>query len=85
MLFRFADCSLDPARRELRLGGALVTVEPQVFDLIEFLVRQRDHVVSRDQLIENVWRGRIVSESTLATANSGSITVAAAFKVAASR
>lgn len=67
MLFRFADCSLDPARRELRLGGALVTVEPQVFDLIEFLVRQRDHVVSRDQLIENVWRGRIVSESTLAT------------------
>lgn len=67
MQFRFADCSLDPARRELRLGGKIVTVEPQVFDLIEFLVRQRDHVVSRDALIENVWNGRIVSESTLAT------------------
>lgn len=67
MQFRFGNCSLDPARRELRLGGAIVTVEPQVFDLIEFLVRQRDHVVSRDALIENIWNGRIVSESTLAT------------------
>ena len=67
MQFRFGDCLLDPARRELRLNGAAVTVEPQVFDLIEFLVRQRDRVVSRDALIENVWNGRIVSESTLAT------------------
>lgn len=67
MQFRFGSCSLDPARRELRLGGAVVAVEPQVFDLIEFLVRQRDRVVSRDALIDNVWNGRIVSESTLAT------------------
>lgn len=67
MHFRFGNCSLDPARRELRLGGAVVTVEPQVFDLIEFLVRQRDRVVSRDALIETIWNGRIVSESTLAT------------------
>jgi DNA-binding winged helix-turn-helix (wHTH) protein/alpha-beta hydrolase superfamily lysophospholipase len=67
MRFDFGDCSLDPARRELRLDGSIVTVEPQVFDLIEFLVRQRDHVVSRDVLIEKVWHGRIVSESTLAT------------------
>jgi len=65
--FRFGDCVLDPARRELRLGGAVVTVEPQVFDLIAFLVRQRDRVVSRDELIEAIWNGRIVSESTLAT------------------
>jgi DNA-binding winged helix-turn-helix (wHTH) protein/pimeloyl-ACP methyl ester carboxylesterase len=67
MQFRFGDCLLDPARRELRRAGALVTVEPQVFDLIEYLVHQRDHVVSRDDLIEHVWNGRIVSESTLAT------------------
>jgi DNA-binding winged helix-turn-helix (wHTH) protein/fermentation-respiration switch protein FrsA (DUF1100 family) len=67
MQFRFGRCSLDPERRELRLGGAVVAVEPQVFDLIEFLVRQRDHVVSRDALIDTVWNGRIVSESTLAT------------------
>lgn len=67
MQFRFGNCSLDPARRELCLDGRIVTVEPQVFDLIEFLVRQRDHVVSRDALIANVWNGRIVSESTLAT------------------
>jgi DNA-binding winged helix-turn-helix (wHTH) protein/alpha-beta hydrolase superfamily lysophospholipase len=67
MLFVFGDCSLDPARRELRRAGQVVTVEPQVFDLVEFLVRRRDQVVSRDALIENVWHGRIVSESTLAT------------------
>lgn len=67
MQFRFADCSFDPARRELRRSGAVVTVEPQVFDLIDFLLRRRDRVVSRDDLIENVWNGRIVSESTLAT------------------
>jgi DNA-binding winged helix-turn-helix (wHTH) protein len=67
MLFVFGDCSLDPAKRELRRAGQVVTVEPQVFDLVEFLVRRRDQVVSRDALIENVWHGRIVSESTLAT------------------
>jgi pimeloyl-ACP methyl ester carboxylesterase/DNA-binding winged helix-turn-helix (wHTH) protein len=58
---------LDTARRELRRDGRAVAVEPQVFDLIEFLIRHRDHVVSRDDLIAGVWGGRIVSESTLAT------------------
>lgn len=67
MQFRFGDCSLDPARRELRRSGKPVTIEPQVFDLVEYLIRQRHQVVSRDELIEHVWGGRIVSESTLAT------------------
>lgn len=64
-LFLFEDYSLDVARRELRCGTALVPVEPQVFDLLVFLIRNRDRVVSKDDLLAAVWGGRIVSESTL--------------------
>jgi pimeloyl-ACP methyl ester carboxylesterase/DNA-binding winged helix-turn-helix (wHTH) protein len=65
--FQFEGGTLDVERRELRQGERLVAVEPQVFDLIEFLIRHRDRVVTRDDLIAGVWGGRIVSESTLAT------------------
>jgi pimeloyl-ACP methyl ester carboxylesterase/DNA-binding winged helix-turn-helix (wHTH) protein len=58
---------LDVSRRELRRKGALVPVEPQVFDLLVYLLRNRDRVVSKDDLIAAVWNGRIVSESTLST------------------
>jgi DNA-binding response OmpR family regulator len=47
----FEEFLLDPERRELRRGGTLVAVEPQVFDLIHYLVRNRDRVVTRDNLI----------------------------------
>lgn len=67
LLYRFENGTLDAALRELRQGGEIVAVEPQVFDLLEFLIRHRDRVVSRDDLIEGVWGGRVVSESTLAT------------------
>ena len=65
LLFIFGDYVLDVARRELRRGRALVAVEPQVFDLLVYLVQNRDRVVSKDDLIAAVWGGRIVSESTL--------------------
>ncbi len=65
MRFLFGDCALDPARRELCRGGDAVHVEPQVFDLLLHLIRNRDHVVSKDDLLSAVWQGRIVSESTL--------------------
>jgi TolB-like protein/cytochrome c-type biogenesis protein CcmH/NrfG len=65
--FIFADHRLDPARRELVRGVEAVSVEPQVFDLLLYLVENRDRVVSRDDLIASVWGGRIVSDSTLAT------------------
>ncbi len=65
LIYRFADCWLDADRRELRRSGDLVEVEPQVFDVLHLLIRQRERVVSRDDLIAGVWRGRIVSESTL--------------------
>jgi DNA-binding winged helix-turn-helix (wHTH) protein len=65
--FHFGDYALDVARRELRCGPALVAVEPQVFDLLVYLVRNRNQVVSKDDLIAAVWGGRIVSSSTLTT------------------
>ena len=67
MLFFFDDYVLDPDRRELRRKGTLVPAEPQVFDLLVFLIRNRDRVVSKDDLIAGVWDGRIVSEPTLAS------------------
>jgi len=63
--FHFANHQLDTDRRELRRGGEIVAVEPQVFDLLVHLVRHRDHVVTKDDLFEHIWQGRIVSESTL--------------------
>jgi DNA-binding winged helix-turn-helix (wHTH) protein/pimeloyl-ACP methyl ester carboxylesterase len=65
VLFFFEDNVLDPGRRELRCKGALVAVEPQVFDLLVFLIQNRERVVSKDDLIAGVWDGRIVSDSTL--------------------
>ena len=65
MRFLFGDCILDPTRRELSRGGDAIHVEPQVFDLLLHLVRNREQVVSKDDLLAAVWGGRIVSESTL--------------------
>jgi TolB-like protein len=61
----FADHLLDTDRRELHRGSEPIAVEPQVFDLLIYLVQNRDRVVSKDDLIAAVWQGRIVSESTL--------------------
>jgi TolB-like protein len=63
--FLFDDLTLDIDRRELRRGSDIISVEPQVFDLLVFLVQNRDRVVSKDDLIASVWGGRVVSESTL--------------------
>jgi DNA-binding winged helix-turn-helix (wHTH) protein len=63
--FSFADYTLDTDRRELRHGSEPVAVEPQVFDLLIYLIQNRDRIVSKDDLIASVWDGRIVSESTL--------------------
>src|SRR6059058_1493304 len=65
MILGFGDYEIDVERREIRRAKALVHVEPQVFDLLVHLVRNRDRVVSKDDLIASVWGGRIVSESTL--------------------
>jgi DNA-binding winged helix-turn-helix (wHTH) protein len=65
VLFLFNNYVLDCQRRELRAGDVPVAVEPQVFDLLVYLIENRDRVVGKDDLIASVWAGRIVSESTL--------------------
>src|SRR5262245_38710673 len=63
--FRFGDFEIDLARQELRLAGTNVHIEPQVFDLLVHLIRNRDRIVSKDELFDVIWQGRIVSEATL--------------------
>jgi adenylate cyclase len=71
LLYSFADCTLNTDRRELRRNGDLVAVTPQVFDLLAYLISNRERVVGRDDLIASVWKGRIVSESALNTRING--------------
>ena len=65
MRFHFEKCVLDTDRRELRRSESSVPVQPQVFDLLVYLIENRDRVVTKDDLLKAVWNGRIVSESTL--------------------
>src|SRR5438105_13656287 len=65
--FQFENFVIDAARYELRRAGELVPIEPQVFDLLVHLVQNRDRVISKDELIDAVWRGRIVSEASLSS------------------
>ena len=65
MLYRFDDYALDTDRRELLRAGSPIAVQPQVFDVLAFLIAHRGRVVSKDEIIEAVWEGRVVSESTL--------------------
>src|SRR5918999_3776386 len=66
MIYIFADdYELDPPRYELRYAGKLVKLEPQVFNVLVYLIQHRDRVVSKDELLEQLWPGRFVSEATL--------------------
>jgi TolB-like protein len=67
MIYYFSDFVLDTGRREMRRGENQIPLEPQVFDLLEFLIRARDRVVSRDELLDTIWRGRTVSDATLSS------------------
>jgi len=63
----FADCVLDSVRRELHRGSDAVPTAPQVFDLLDYLIRNRERVVSKDDLVNAIWNGRIVSDAALTT------------------
>jgi len=67
MIYRFDRFELDLATVELRAGGAVVRLEPQVFALLALLVENRDRLVSKDEIIEKVWDGRVVSEAAVAS------------------
>jgi pimeloyl-ACP methyl ester carboxylesterase/DNA-binding winged helix-turn-helix (wHTH) protein len=65
MIYRFSDCSIDPVRHVFSREGQIIHLEPQVFDVLLLLAQNAGALVSRDQLIEDVWNGLIVSDSTI--------------------
>jgi len=67
MIYQFGPFELDLATVELRAGGETSTLEPQVFALLSLLIENRDRVVSKDEIIEKVWEGRVVSDAALSS------------------
>ena len=67
MRYLFEEFALDTDRRELRRGADVVSIAPQVFDLLDYLIRNRERVVTKDDLISAIWNGRIVSDAALTT------------------
>jgi TolB-like protein/Flp pilus assembly protein TadD len=65
--FLFEEYAFDTDRRELHRGADVVPVAPQVFDLIDYLIRNRERIVSKDDLIKVIWNGRSVSDAALTT------------------
>ena len=65
MILRFDAYEIDLAQQELRRGGTVVPVEPQVFDVLAYLVQNQGRIISKDELLEAVWQGRIVSDAAL--------------------
>ena len=67
MRYFFEEYAFDTDCRELHRGADVVSIAPQVFDLLEYLIRNRERVVSKDDLISAIWNGRIVSDAALTT------------------
>ena len=65
MIYSFDEYELDPAQHELRKDGMACAIEPKAFDLLLFLIKNRDRLVTKDEIHETIWRGRIVSEATV--------------------
>ena len=71
MRLKFDDYVIDVVRRELWNGAARIPMEPQVFDLLAYLVQNPDRVVSRDELLQAIWDGRVISDSAIANRING--------------
>ena len=65
MIYTFGTYRLDTQTCELCCGDALCKLEPRVFAVLMYLVENRDHVVSRDELVDNLWPGQVISEAVL--------------------
>lgn len=65
MIFRFGQFELDSKRHQLRRDGEPVTVEPLALEILEYLIRNRDRVVTRDELLDRLWPGKVVTESAV--------------------
>ena len=66
-IYRFAGLELDTSRFQVRRDGKALAVQPQVFDVLHYLVAHHDRIVSKDELLDKVWQGRFVSEATLSS------------------
>ena len=67
MIYRFDQFELDTEKLELRGDGGVIALEPQVFALLVYLVENRDRVVSKDEVVDKIWDGRIVSDSAVSS------------------
>ena len=67
MRYLFEDYAFDTERRELHRGADAVSITPQALDLLDYLIRNRERVVSKGDLIKAIWNGRIVSDAALTT------------------
>lgn len=67
MRYLFENCVFDTERRELHRGADAVAVAPQVFDILAYLIRNRERVVSKDDLIAAIWDGRVISDAAMTT------------------
>ena len=67
MIYQFNKITLDTAQYRLSLAGKLISVEPQVFDLLAYLIKRNDRVVTREELLDNLWKGKVVTDSALGT------------------
>ncbi len=67
VIYRFAGCELDTTRFELRRGGTAQKIEPQVFELLRYLVERQGQFVGKDELHKAIWRGRVVSDAAMSS------------------
>ena len=65
MIYRFESFELDTDKAELRANGAPVAIEPQVLALIALLAGNRERLVSREEILEKIWEGRVVSDTAI--------------------
>src|SRR5882724_6404083 len=68
MIYLVGDAEIDTATREIRRQGVAQFVEPKVFDFVEYLIRFRDRLVAKDELLDELWGGRVLSDSVIARA-----------------
>lgn len=67
MIYRFADCELDTARFELRRSGKAQKVEPQVYEILRYLVERNGNFVGKEELHKAIWRQRVVSDAAMSS------------------
>jgi adenylate cyclase len=65
LIYQFGQYALDTESFEFTSSGDVVAVEPQVFNVLEYLIANRDRIVSKDELIDAVWDGRAISDGAL--------------------